>query len=253
MKKLEFRKLIKEEIQKILSEASLTDFGFDPGSTEIWYEKATNFDGWKFRKQMYAKEKDHDMGYTKRYGSPIDPKNLKKTHAFMGKIKETNLNKIYDMMQGENWGQGSVTNKFLKSKGVGHTSMSIGDIIKIGGKVMFVDTMGFTDISKEKSNEVNLREMRGYFAPDMLDHIFGKGFMKKIGFKDPMENRTMIRGFIKSKKWNHLIMISPDAQNIEITLINIKGAHVPYPPGTAETLKKTVKEKDAKRFIEKNI
>jgi len=125
----------------------LTKFVGSPGDTEIWYEKATNFDAWDFREEMYQKEADHDMEYTKRYGDRIDPKNLEKTHALLGTIGETDLDEIYHLMN--TWGVGELSNNFLKEKGVSHTSMSIGDIIKIGDTVYFVDGHGFKDITNE--------------------------------------------------------------------------------------------------------
>lgn len=125
----------------------LTKFVGIPGDTEIWYEKETCFDGWDFREKMYKEEPDHDMEYTKRCGERIDPKNLEKTHTLLGTIGETDLNEIYHLMN--NWGVGDLSNRFLDSKGITHTSMSIGDIIKIDDTVYFVDSRGFKDITNE--------------------------------------------------------------------------------------------------------
>jgi hypothetical protein len=126
----------------------LSDFVDEPGETEIWYEKTGNYDAWDFREDMYKKEKEKgDDYYTKRYGERINPKDLEKTHVLLGKIKETDPNKIFHMMN--TWGQGEVTNKFLLDKGATHTSMSVGDIIKIDDKVLFVDGYGFKDITDE--------------------------------------------------------------------------------------------------------
>lgn len=154
------------KLTEVINESDLSDFVDSPGKTEIWYEKRTNFDSWDDRIKW-----GRDKEYIRRYGPLPNSKNLKNTHALLGKIKETNPSKIYKMMQGENWGQGSVTNKFLQSKGVGHTTMSIGDIIKIGNKVLFVDERGFKDISKvsipisprvanEQINEVSLESVK---------------------------------------------------------------------------------------------
>lgn len=126
---------------------SLSDYVNEPGDTEIWYEKEINFDGWDFREQIYDEDSGYRDEYIKKKGERIDPNNLEKTHSLLGKIKETDLDKIYNMLN--SWGNGDETNQFLKDKGVHHTSMSIGDIIKIDDKVFFVDENGFKDITNE--------------------------------------------------------------------------------------------------------
>lgn len=135
------------KLSDYIKESSLNDFIDSIGDTEIWYEKETNFDGWDFRERMYAEEPEHDYEYTKRYGKRIDPKNLEETHVLLGKVGETDLDKVYMIMN--NWGVGEESNKFLMDKGVHHTSMSIGDIIKIGDDIFFVDRMGFKNIKDE--------------------------------------------------------------------------------------------------------
>lgn len=121
----------------------LSDFIDKPGDTEIWYEIKSNFDGWETRERMY---KEEGSKYTSRFGEKIDPKNLELTHVLLGKIFESDPDKIFHIMN--NWG-GEDVNVFLKEKGVRHTSMSIGEIIKTGDKILFVDDMGFRDISEE--------------------------------------------------------------------------------------------------------
>ena len=126
---------------------NLNKFVGTPGDTEIWYMKETNFDSWDFREEMYKEEPNHNMEYTKRNGPRIDPKNLEKTHALLGTVGETDLDEIYHMMN--NWGVGKLSNDFLEERGVTHTSMSVGDIIKIGDTIWFVDGRGFKDITNE--------------------------------------------------------------------------------------------------------
>jgi hypothetical protein len=77
-----------------------------------------------------------------------DPDNLEATHAFIGKLDTLDLNEIYEKMQGEFWSEGKTTNDILKSKDVGHTSMSVGDIIKNNDGVFMVDNVEFYNLKK---------------------------------------------------------------------------------------------------------
>ena len=70
--------------------------------------------------------------------------NLEKTHVLLGTIAETDPETIFEKLN--NWGGGEV-NQLLQNKGLDHTSMSVGDIIKINGKAMLVDNYGFKDLA----------------------------------------------------------------------------------------------------------
>ena len=73
--------------------------------------------------------------------------NLKKTHRLLGKIKETKKGKIFGDLQGEFWSPMGEANALIISKGLGHTSMSVGDVIKTGGKYFVVAGIGFEEIT----------------------------------------------------------------------------------------------------------
>jgi len=110
----------------------------EPGRTEIWYMKPKAF-------------RNLNMGYDfmTEHVNPDDwpdTRNLKKTHVLLGKISEGAPNKIYKVMQGEIWSPYGEANDLIRSKGLHHTSMSIGDIIKIGGEVLMVDRVGFKEL-----------------------------------------------------------------------------------------------------------
>jgi hypothetical protein len=74
---------------------------------------------------------------------------LNNTHILLGKIKETNLDKIYSMMQGENWSPEGEARGLIRSKGLMHTSMSMGDIIVVNGVLNIVDSIGFRKIKED--------------------------------------------------------------------------------------------------------
>jgi hypothetical protein len=98
--------------------------------TKIWY---------------YKNGRDLGMGseFLLKHDLPLpDPKNLKKTHILIGEIGERNPNRVYDMMQGENWSPRGEAQDIIKKSGTWHTSMSVGDVIQVGNKFFMVDGFG---------------------------------------------------------------------------------------------------------------
>jgi hypothetical protein len=57
------------------------------------------------------------------------------------------------MMQGENWSPRGEARNFIGQTNAGHTSMSVGDIMKVGSTYLMVDRFGFHDISKQSAQE----------------------------------------------------------------------------------------------------
>jgi len=100
------------------------------GSTEIWY---MNKEGWKLYGAHFGKVKE---------GEKID---LKKTHGLLGKIKETDKEKIFEALNF--WSPEGNANNMLRSLGLVHTSMSVGDIAKIGDRYWMVAGTGWTDVT----------------------------------------------------------------------------------------------------------
>ncbi len=74
-----------------------------------------------------------------------DPADLSKTHVFLKIIEARNLEDVYFKMQGESWCPTGEAREFVASKGVRHTSMSVGDIaVDHNSRVGFIlDRLGF--------------------------------------------------------------------------------------------------------------
>lgn len=108
---------------------------FSPGKTEIWYWKDAN------------SNLTLGYNYASKQGLLPDCKNLEKTHVKLGSVSETNKEKIYQMFQGEVWSPNGEANKLIRSLNISHTSMSVGDIIKMpNGICYFVDMTGFKEM-----------------------------------------------------------------------------------------------------------
>jgi len=117
---------------RTLNDFEVFEKGLAPGRTEIWYQN-----------DRFARDGMMGMNWLRKQGLVPDPKVLKKTHVLLGSIKEANLNKIFAMMQGERWSPGGEARDFIRKSGAHHTSMSVGDVIKIGNKAWIVDSFGF--------------------------------------------------------------------------------------------------------------
>jgi len=113
----------------------LQDDDYLAGPVEIWYAKA-------------GYSRDSMMGYdwlAERDMLP-NPRMLKKTHALLGTTNVTKMNKIYSMMQGHRWSPGGQARNLIRQNKLSHTSMSIGDVIKMGNRTYMVDEYGFKEL-----------------------------------------------------------------------------------------------------------
>lgn len=120
---------------------------YPAGTTEIWYARP-----------QARRELSDGYEFAKKQGFTVDPSNLSKTHVLLGKMNQTSLKNIFAMMQGEVWSPKGEAKKLIDSLGLYHTSMSVGDIIKIGNKVMMIDPKGFLDIVTNKNTSESVAE-----------------------------------------------------------------------------------------------
>jgi hypothetical protein len=105
------------------------------GPTEIWY--VTSDHSRDFNRGIEKIPKDWSVA------------DIGKTHALLGKVSETNPEKVFSMMQGEKWSPEGEADPLLESKGLWHTSMSMGDIVVTNGMYLIVDSYGFKKLSRK--------------------------------------------------------------------------------------------------------
>ena len=116
------------------AEAVTGDLSYASGSTEIWYMKPSSFRDWS-------------MGYDWLVEQGALPAlSLRQTHVLLGTVRERSPNTIFRMMQGDFWSPSGEANTLIRRKGLGHTSMSVGDIIGISGRFWLVDNAGFKEL-----------------------------------------------------------------------------------------------------------
>lgn len=77
---------------------------------QVWYMKPEHF-------------RDGIFGDAKFTGA-----NLSETHVFLKEVETDGLGAVYGAMQGEVWSPNGEARELIRSKGLEHTSMCIGDV-----------------------------------------------------------------------------------------------------------------------------
>lgn len=120
---------------------SLNDV-FDRGDIEVWYMNSGFF-------------RDGIMG-----DSP-NPSRLQDTHVLLGsvalspcpKYSEDELEELYRKLQGEFWSPNGEARKLIKSLGLRHTSMSVGDCFRLPNReVWLVAPIGMICLDEDWPN-----------------------------------------------------------------------------------------------------
>ncbi len=113
--------------------AGKIDTRYGTGTTKIWYAKSGPIG------------RDCRMGYEWLVEKDMLPTlaRLESTHTLLGTIDTTDLDEVYDMMQGECWSPRGEARAFISGLGLDHTTMSVGDIVEVGDALFLVDRLGF--------------------------------------------------------------------------------------------------------------
>ena len=138
------------EIVRIVEEATsfnrLSDAGpnYAPGETQIWYTKDEYF-------------RDLSIGYEslEKLAPYFDPDDLEKTHVLLGTLAISDPDQIFSLMISDIWSPNGEARELIRSKGLGHTSMSVGDIIATPRQKLIVDNRGFIDLYTGREPESN--------------------------------------------------------------------------------------------------
>lgn len=71
---------------------------------------------------------------------------LEKTHVFLGEFEAEDIDGLFEKMQAENWSPNGEAKPLIRSKGLRHTSMSVGDIVIEDGKGVMCDMTGWFNL-----------------------------------------------------------------------------------------------------------
>ena len=87
------------------------------------------------------------------FGVEPDPNDLGKTHIHLKDLQvgpddlDGQLEWVFRHMQGEVWSPNGEARPLIAGKGLTHTSMSVGDVIRTGGKTYVVKGTGFMELN----------------------------------------------------------------------------------------------------------
>lgn len=101
------------------------------------------------RYRIYYMKPDHFRTFScgvKFVEKGILPKkdSLERTHTFLKELNAENFEDVFVMMQADNWSPYGEGRRLIRSKGLCHTSMTVGDIIETEcGDLFMVDSIGF--------------------------------------------------------------------------------------------------------------
>lgn len=102
------------------------------------------FEAWYMKPDFF---RDGIMGvsWLKKTGSMPQVSTLNNTHVNLRSIDAEDLDDVYAKMQGDVWSPNGEARELILSKGLRHTSMSVGDVIldPISKEAWIVDNIGF--------------------------------------------------------------------------------------------------------------
>lgn len=144
------------------------DKRYGASGAEVWYTKP-----------VYPNDFSMGVDWLRERGVPLpNAHTIKETHALVGTVGEHNLEDIFVMMQGDVWSPNGEARNLIRGRGLKHTSMMVGDIVKIGSTLHMVDSSGFEKVAaKEAAVERDLQIRQVAYAlaksatddPDMWD------------------------------------------------------------------------------------
>lgn len=96
-------------------------------------------------------------------GAKPDPKNLKATHIKLGSVagKFDDLDDLWMKLQGERWSPNGEARDLIRSKGLRHTSMSVGDCFRFAnGDVWICASCGFAKLGPETVESRTIKKVK---------------------------------------------------------------------------------------------
>lgn len=116
-----------------LNDAPQPELAFG-SATEVWYCRKTTF-----------MDPHHHMNALVAPG--LVARDLHRTHALLGTVACRDPEALFAALQADAWSPHGEANRLLDSKDVAHTSMSMGDVLVIDGKIHVCASTGWHCIS----------------------------------------------------------------------------------------------------------
>lgn len=126
--------------EDVSSYDSLEDV-YPPGDSKIYYVKSE-----------FLRDMGEGFDWLEQHGKLPNIDDLGSQYVLVGTVQESDLEKIYSMMQGDIWSPAGEAKVMINALGCGHTSMSVGDIIETKGTFYFLDSHGFKKLGSGSNN-----------------------------------------------------------------------------------------------------
>jgi DNA-binding ferritin-like protein len=122
----------------------VTNADFSKGKTEVWYMLPDFF-------------LNGSMGYNwlAEQGNLPTKTTLTETHAHLGSVAEKDKEVLWMALQGENWSPRGEARDMISSRGLRHTSMSMGDVLVVDDRAYIADSVGFEALP------ISIRDLKG--------------------------------------------------------------------------------------------
>lgn len=122
------------------------DLRFIGDQTKVWYRFFAGKP--EMANASYVRMVDLGMGaeWARERGGLPTLATLEETHRLVGTLAETDLEKVWILMQGFSWSPAGQANGLITRLGLRHTSMSVGDVLEIDGRLYFADRVGFVEL-----------------------------------------------------------------------------------------------------------
>jgi len=81
------------------------------------------------------------------FDEKLTKEQIEKTHVRLMDLEAKSIDDVFSKMQGEVWSPNGEARGLIRSKGLRHTSMSVGDVIEENGRFFQVDFFGFREVA----------------------------------------------------------------------------------------------------------
>jgi hypothetical protein len=141
---------------------------YEPGLTEIWYFKPG------LAKRLLDALDDNQTELLPERNA------LEKTHIKVGTIDSDDQREVFGAMQSDRWSPNGEAKSMIKKLGLGHISMSPGDVIAFPDRTVMVTNRGFYDLGQrddvaENMNFSGIIDGSHEMAEDILPMAFSVG------------------------------------------------------------------------------
>lgn len=122
-----------------LNDAACVSEKYGPGPVEVWYMRPELFRDLTFGSEFVLRHFPESMP---------DAGCLERTHVLLGRIA-AEPEEVFELMQGEFWSPRGEARSLIERLGLHHTSMSVGDVVRVGSRVFMIDGCGYYELGRE--------------------------------------------------------------------------------------------------------